>query len=157
MSTVQIPPPVLFRPYRPADEGATLQLFRSNIDPYFLPAEAAELRDFLTQTPSYFVAEGVPGSAVAGQLLAAGGYALNEQYAVLTWGMVARSWHGRGLGRTFTQFRLAACQQAYPGVSIELNTSQHTAGFYEKLGFRILGVQPDGWGPGLHNVHMLLD
>ncbi|MBJ6109954.1 GNAT family N-acetyltransferase [Hymenobacter sp. BT523] len=147
----------VFRPYCAADEAAVMALFRSNLAPYFLESEAAELSSFLRQeSGAYFVAEWKAGTAQAGQLAAAGGYALNSRYAVLTWGMVGRSLHGRGLGRVFTQFRIAACRRAFPGRAIEINTSQRTAGFYKKLGFRTLAVEPAGWGPGLDNVHMLL-
>ncbi|UOQ99655.1 GNAT family N-acetyltransferase [Hymenobacter sp. 5317J-9] len=147
----------VFRWYRAADEAAVMALFRSNIAPYFLDSEASDLCNFLRQEPgAYFVAEWRAGTALAGQLAAAGGYALNNPHAVLTWGMVDRSLHGQGVGRAFTQFRIAACRQAFPGRAIEINTSQHTAEFYEKLGFRTLAVEVGGWGPGLDNVHMLL-
>jgi len=147
----------VFRPYRATDEASVMALFRSNLTPYFLESEAADLRSFLRQEPGpYFVAEWGAGTARAGQLAAAGGYALNAHYAVLTWGMVDRYLHGQGVGRAFTRFRIAECQRAFPGRAVELNTSQHTAGFYEKLGFRTLAIETDGWGLGLHNVHMLL-
>ncbi|RAK63534.1 GNAT family N-acetyltransferase [Hymenobacter edaphi] len=145
------------RPYAAADEEAVVQLFRSNLAPYFVPAEEADLRAFLrgevgTDGLPYFVAElpGGPG------LVAAGGYALNDPHAVLTWGMVERRLHGQGLGRTFTEFRIRACQLAYPGRGIEIRTSQHTEGFYARLGFGTLTTEPDKWAPGLHEVHMLL-
>ncbi|MCC3159591.1 GNAT family N-acetyltransferase [Hymenobacter sp. 15J16-1T3B] len=146
------------RPYEAADEEAVLELFRSNLAPYFVPAEEADLLAFLrvevsTERLSYFVAElpDRPG------LVAAGGYALNAPHAVLTWGMVERRQHGLGLGRAFTAFRIRECRRAYPGRGIEISTSQHTEGFYAKLGFRTLSIEPDKWAPGLHEVHMLLD
>ena len=145
-----------FRPYNQRrDEAAVIDLFRSNVDPYFLPAEEEELRAFLAEPWPYFVAESLTNPS--GQLLAAGGYALNNNYAVLTWGMVDRHCHSQGIGRAFTQFRLAECRRAYPGRGVELHTSQHTTGFYAKLGFRILAVLPDKWGLGLDEVHMLLE
>ncbi|KAA9327105.1 GNAT family N-acetyltransferase [Hymenobacter busanensis] len=149
----------VFRAYEAIrDEEAVLQLFRSNLAPYFVPEEEADLLAFLrgevsTDGLPYFVAE-LAGHA---GLVAAGGYALNHPYAVLTWGMVNRQLHGQGLGRAFTAFRIAQCRQAYPGKSIEIKTSQHTEGFYAKLGFRTLAIEPDKWAPGLHEVHMLLE
>jgi GNAT superfamily N-acetyltransferase len=151
-------PDLHIRSYAPADEAAVLALFRSNLAPYFVPVEEADLRAFLrgeiaTDGLPYFVAElpGWPG------LVAAGGYARNQLYAVLTWGMVERRLHGRGLGRTFTAYRIQQCRRAYPGTPIEISTSQHTEGFYARLGFRTLRVAPDKFAPGLHEVHMLLD
>lgn len=134
-----------------------LQLFRGNLAPYFTPGEEADFLQFLREEVvadglPYFVAElpEWPG------LAAAGGYALNPEHAVLTWGMVERRLHGRGVGRAFTGFRIRECRRAYPGRAIEINTSQHTEAFYAKLGFRTLAVEPDKWAPGLHEVHMLL-
>ncbi len=44
-----------------------------------------------------------------------------------------------------------------PAVSlIALNTSQHTAGFYESLGFHKIEVIRDGYGPGLDRCEMRL-
>ncbi|RTQ47752.1 GNAT family N-acetyltransferase [Hymenobacter gummosus] len=152
------PTDLRIRPYTAADEAAVLQLFRSNLAPYFTPPEEAEFRQFLRVEVvagglPYFVAElpDWPG------LVAAGGYALNAVHAVLTWGMVERRLHGQGLGRAFTAFRVQECRRAYPGRAIEIGTSQHTAAFYAKLGFRTLSVEPDKFAPGLHEVHMLLD
>jgi ribosomal protein S18 acetylase RimI-like enzyme len=149
--------PLRFRPFEAGrDTEAVVQLFRSNLDPYFIPDEERELRDFLAAPGAYFVAELVPNHAEAERMVAAGGYALNDPYAVLTWGMVDRALHGQGLGRAFTQFRLTQCQQAYPGIAIEIHTAQLTAGFYEKLGFRTLLVEKDKFAPGLDHCHMLL-
>ncbi|GAA4384419.1 GNAT family N-acetyltransferase [Hymenobacter koreensis] len=150
--------PLLFRPFEAdRDTEAVVQLFRSNLDPYFIPEEEQELRDFIAQPLRYFVAEIAAGHSETGRLVAAGGYALNNPYAVLTWGMVDRKLHGQGLGRDFTVFRLNECRRAYPGKAIEIHTAQLTAGFYEKLGFRTLLVEKDKWAPGLDHCHMLLD
>lgn len=152
------PPVLAIRPYAAADEAAVLELFRSNLAPYFVPEEEAELQAFLrgeiaTEGLPYFVAE-LPGWP---DLVAAGGFARNNPYAVLTWGMVERRLHGQGLGRAFTEFRVQQCRLAYPGTPIEIKTSQHTEAFYAKLGFRTLATEPDKFAPGLHEVHMLLD
>ncbi|GAB3840023.1 GNAT family N-acetyltransferase [Hymenobacter jeollabukensis] len=151
------PTELRIRPYTAADENAVIELFRGNLAPYFVAAEETDLRAFLhgeisTEGLPYFVAErpGWPG------LVAAGGFALNDPHAVLTWGMVERRLHGQGLGRTFTVFRIRECQRAYPGRGIEIKTSQHTEGFYARLGFRTLATEPDKWAPGLHEVYMLL-
>ncbi|OON68560.1 GNAT family N-acetyltransferase [Hymenobacter sp. CRA2] len=146
------------RAYAPTDEDAVLQLFRSNLEPYFVPEEEEELRHFLRQQVEveglpYFVAEQDGWSGP----VAAGGYALNNPHAVLTWGMVERSLHRRGIGKEFTRHRIRECRRAYPDRGIEVKTSQLTEDFYAGLGFRTLSVEPDKFGPGLHQVHMLLE
>jgi predicted GNAT family N-acyltransferase len=152
------PTELRIRPYAATDEQAVTELFKSNLAPYFVEEEEAELLAFLRGEVSqsgapYFVAElpDWPG------LVAAGGYAMNNPYAVLTWGMVERRLHGQGVGRAFTSFRIRECQRAYPGTSIEIGTSQHTEGFYHKLGFRTLSIEANKFGPNLHEVRMLLD
>ncbi|RYX81768.1 GNAT family N-acetyltransferase [bacterium] len=145
-----------FRPYNPShDQSPVMELFRSNLNPYFTAEEEAEFRHFLSENFPYFVGELETEQGKC--IVASGGYAMNARYAVLTWGMVARQFHGQGIGRAFIRFRINECREAYPNTAIEIETSQHTAPFYEKLGFRTLSIQPDKWGPNLHLVHMLFD
>lgn len=42
------------------------------------------------------------------------------------------------------------------GHAVELDTSQHTRGFYERVGFRVERVVPDGYAPGLDRCDMCL-
>lgn len=68
--------------------------------------------------------------------------------------MVRLERHRKGLGRALLHARIDAAKKD-PGVRvIRLDTSQHTTGFYERFGFHITGVEPDGYGPGLDRCEM---
>ncbi|UYZ63576.1 GNAT family N-acetyltransferase [Hymenobacter weizhouensis] len=142
-----------FLPYDPArHETAVRGLFRSNVPRYFVTAEEPDLLDYLASGHPYFVA------VTEGEAVAAGGYALNGSHVALTWGMVHAGRHGQGIGRAFTEFRLLEAARQYPHLPIDIGTSQLTAAFYEKLGFRLLEPpQPNYWAPGLDRCRIRYD
>lgn len=129
-------------------------MFDSNVPGYFVPEERAGLADFLEALPGpYLVLVDADG-----RIVACGGYAWvpAEGRADLCWGMVRQELHRTGLGRALTEHRLRAAA-ADPAVRvIALNTSQHTAGFYERFGFRTVEVVRDGYAAGLHRHEMRL-
>lgn len=93
-----------------------------------------------------------------GQVLACGGLIPEPETgtASLSWGMVARGHHARGLGRQLTEARLALAR-GLPGVSaLCLSTSQHTQGFYARFGFELTEIVADGFAPGLDRWEMQL-
>lgn len=136
-----------------AHEAAVLALFHSNVPRYFTAPEEADLLRYLRTGLPYFVAVETPDEASAeeteGTAVAAGGYALDDDQLDLTWDLVDASRHGQGLGRLLTEFRLQEATRLFPHLPIVVETSQLTAGFYRKLGFRLLETQPDYWASGL--------
>jgi hypothetical protein len=70
--------------------------------------------------------------------------------------MIHASHHGQGLGRFLTLARLQKLATLSPAAKVILNTSGETAGFYEKIGFRVVEHIPDGYRPGLDRVQMEL-
>jgi predicted GNAT family N-acyltransferase len=141
------------RPYTPTDLEDVAAVFRSNIPKYFDPREEAGLRDFLSEFPEdYFVLEHESG------IVGAGGIAQNKDDSVsLCWGMVRSDHLGTGLGRSLTNFRIDLAREKYPDAPIVISTSQHTQGFYEKLGFTLIRHEPDGFGPGIDICEMRLE
>lgn len=146
---------VVARPYLPGDLGACLGVFDSNVPRFFTPEERKEFVSFLRALPGpYFVLR-----MEDREIVACGGHALRPEAGVgdLCWGMVRRDLQGRGLGAALLRLRIGALR-ADPGVRrIELNTSQHTVGFYEGLGFLVVDVEADGYAPGLDRCEMRLD
>ena len=140
------------RPYAAGDREACLAVFDSNVPRFFRTSERREFEDFLGRLPGpYVVLEDPPGTIVG-----CGGHAVDpaDGTADLCWGMVRADLHGRGLGRLLTRLRINAAA-ADPAVRlIRLHTSQHTAGFYEREGFRVLRTTHDGYAPGLDRVDM---
>ena len=140
------------RAYAPADHPACLAIFRSNLPKYFAPEELPLFTSWLDKPDlaDYYVLE------VAGKVVGCGGfYALPEQQlANLAWGMIHAEYHGRGYGRQLTDYRLQQMRERYPGYRLQLSTSQHTFGFYEKQGYVVLEVIKNGFGEGLDKYIM---
>ena len=144
------------RLYSPDDLEDVVRVFRSNIPKYFVPEEETGLRDFLSnQQGQYFTCE------LGIEIIGAGGIALNvggnEETVSLCWGMIRSDFLGKGLGRTLTEYRITAAREKYGPLPIIISTSQHTRGFYEKLGFRSTRYEADGFGPGIDICEMRLD
>ncbi|NWJ23074.1 GNAT family N-acetyltransferase [Rhizobium sp. RM] len=143
------------RPYVLEDSVACLAVFDSNVPHFFAEAERAQYAEFLTglalQRP-YLVFEDGTG------IIACGGLETlpEKRTAFLSWGMVARDHHGKGVGRLLTQARLELARNLPDVDSITLNTSQHTKGFYEKFGFVMTEVTPDCYAVGLDRWDMVL-
>lgn len=132
---------------------SVVQIFRSNIPKFFRPGEETGLRDFLRDlSEDYYVVE------IDGEIVGAGGIALNEDNTVsLCWGMVRNDKLGTGLGKTLTEFRIERSREKFGDLPLVISTSQHTQGFYEKFGFRLIKHTPDGFGHGIDNCKMQLD
>lgn len=143
------------RDYRPEDLQGCLAVFDTNVPAYFRPHEREEFEAFLQALPGpYLVLENE-----AGQVVGCGGYAVvaEDGRADLCWGMIRADQQRGGLGRRLTEARLRSAA-ADPAVrTVAINTSQHTVGFYERLGFRTVEVVPDGYAPGLDRCEMRWD
>ena len=122
---------------------------------FFTAGERDEFADFLSELPGPYLV------CVAGgkDVLACGGWAIraSDRAADLCWGMVRRDRHGSGLGEALTRVRIEGARTDGRARHIALNTSQHTVGFYERLGFRAVRVQADGYAPGLDRYDMILE
>jgi hypothetical protein len=145
---------MLVRDYTPADRAACLAVFATNTQHFFLPEEAAEFAAFLNQLPGPYLVV-IEDERVVG----CGGFRVAGDTAVLTWGMVRRERHRERIGWRLLVARLARIV-ATPGVvRVRNDTSQHSRGFFERAGFVVTRVQPDGYGPGLdrHRMELVLD
>jgi predicted GNAT family N-acyltransferase len=144
------------RPYEHRDLDAVVAIFRSNIPKYFGHEEEPGLHEFLgtDRADNYYVIE------MDNEVVGAGGIAFNDidsPTVSLCWGMVREDFLGTGLGKELTRFRIELARDKYPGLPITIGTSQHTRGFYEKFGFRLVQHTPNGFGPGIDNCRMRLD
>ena len=63
--------------------------------------------------------------------------------AHLVWGMVRSDSHKLGLGRYLLLFRLREITKAGGVQTVHLDTPQHSAKFYEKQGFKVIGSELD--------------
>lgn len=143
---------VTFEPYHTALLPDVIAVFRSNMPVYFFDYEEVQLRDQLAQRQfDYYVMR------LNGEPIGAGGQALNADDTVsLCWGMVHANYHKLHYGEALLKFRLEKIHEKWPGKPIVNVTSQHTTGFFEKYGFKVLSVKENGFGPGLHACKMEL-
>lgn len=149
-------PEIVSRPYEATDLTGCLAVFDGNVPDFFADAEREEFQAHLLALP-----DAAPAYLVmshAGAVVACGGVTASDMQgdARLVWGMVARDWHGRGLGRRLLRERLALARSLLGLRTVSLSTSQHTRGFYAGEGFVLTGVVRDGFGAGLDQCDMVL-
>lgn len=148
---------IISRPFTSDDRSACLSIFDSNVPPFFAPEERIEFCEHLEnldaiKTP-YIVL--VRDDVV----VACGGLTVDMKCrkAFLVWGMVERELHGIRLGSMLTHARLTLAR-SIPGLTkLDLSTSQHTNGFYERYGFTVTKITSNGFGPGLNRLDMTLE
>jgi [ribosomal protein S18]-alanine N-acetyltransferase len=136
------------RAYRTSDKEKCLEIFRSNMPKFFAAYEEAEFANYLDQNPEYYFVLENP------TLIGCGGYGITEATGYLAWGMVHHSQHGAG--KRLLLERLNFIGQHGEATSVVLDTSQHTFGFFEKLGFVTQKTTVDGYALGLHRYDMEL-
>ncbi len=131
--------------------NACLSVFDSNKPKFFHEDERPVFINFLCNRPPelYYVLR------LENRLVACGGiYEEDNAIAGLSWGMVHRDYHGKGIGKYLTQYRIAKLQAIYPLHRFKIETSQHTFEFYRKMGFIESYRIKDGFGLGLDKIVM---
>jgi ribosomal protein S18 acetylase RimI-like enzyme len=141
------------REYSPADLEACLAVFDTNVPRYFAPFEKQQFAGDIPSIDCYYVIEDD-----GGRIVGCGGYAVRPEASTadLCWGMIDQTLHGTGLGRLLLVERLERIRSRGDVDAVALNTSQHTTGFFERHGFVILKIIPDGYAPGLDRCEMVL-
>lgn len=151
------------RPYKPTDRDACIALFKSNIPKFFDPTELPLFEQFLdalernvpgkagNREEHYFVSE------QSDRIVACGGLCLRDEGKVtcMAWGMVDNALHKQGIGRELLLFRLQKMDEFFPGIAKVLDTTQHSFGFFERMGFRVTKITPDYYAPGMHRYDMI--
>ncbi|MEM7377466.1 MAG: GNAT family N-acetyltransferase [Pseudomonadota bacterium] len=140
------------QPYTATVRADCLAVFDGNVGRFFAEHERAQFTEYLdvhSSTLPYFVLR--MGEAV----LACGGYGKEGDRVSLNWGMVAREHHRRGLGELITRYRLERIAVEVPNTPVRIETSQHTMGFYARVGFTVEDHTPDGFGAGIDLVSMV--
>lgn len=141
--------------YTPVFKERCIEIFKSNMPKFFAAEELQPFIDFLDRDveDNYFVVE------KEGQIVACGGIFLEEETdeGGLAWGMVQIDQHKTGIGKMLTVYRLNLLKDVYPGKVYKVDTSQHTAGFYLKRGFKTIEVIPDGFAKGIDKYVMKIE
>ncbi|MEN5232809.1 GNAT family N-acetyltransferase [Sphingobacterium faecium] len=143
---------MLFINYTAFYKEKCIEIFKSNLPIFFDQQELPLFENFLdhhTHENYYLIKE-------SEQILACGGIFIDEVKgeASLAWGMVHAQHHKKGIGKLLTQYRLAIMKKCFPNKTYVLETSQHTAAFYEKNGFHTIAIVQDGFGKGIDKYMM---
>ncbi len=146
------PENLLVRAFDPQDLDPCLAIFDSNCPQFFAADEREKFVHYLIHEclPYYVVIDGIS------RMVACGGFLVENKVAELTWGMADRSFHGRGIGLLLFKFRLEQIRKAR-AIALKMDTSQHSLGFYLKLGFQIENKAADGYEPGLDRYDLWMD
>lgn len=142
--------------YCPCHRASLLAIFDANTPRFFDPRERDQFVEFLDHPEGDFrVLRDDEGTTIG-----CGGVVVDEDgTASLVWGMIDRPLQGVGYGWWMALVRLSWIAATPHARRVVLDTSQQTAGFYEKLGFTIFAVERDGYGPGLdrYDLEMIVD
>lgn len=143
---------IAIRTYQPEDAPACMALFDSNLPKFFAPHERAQFAGFLQRMDCpFFVA------TVGAQCCGCGGFYVDDYgLAYLVWGMVDAAWHRRGIGSALLRWRLDRIGEVAHAWCVLVDTSQHSAPFFARFGFRSYRLIPDGYEAGLDKVYMRL-
>jgi Acetyltransferase (GNAT) family len=143
------------RHYVESDRDGCLAVFDSNVPEYFGAHERPCFERYLTNLPGPCVVL-VDGA----EIVACGGLAPHKTEPATTelaWGMVLRSRHKMGLGALLLLERIAIAERNLSKTSIFVQTSQFSAGFYTRMGFRTLRAIPDGYFPGMDKRELMAE
>lgn len=149
------PEDIHIREFQSKDKGACLEIFDSNCPDFFKPEEKSLFISHLDDANrgSYLVAES------SGRILACGGFRFVRQAgtARLTWGMVHRSQHRRGLGKILLRDRLKRIKAAGFSGRIGIQTTTKSMGFFEHENFVVDQPALLAAEGGLDLVEMVFD
>jgi ribosomal protein S18 acetylase RimI-like enzyme len=159
---------MLIRPYAKKDREPCIAIFDSNCPKFFDESERSMFLLWLDhqgdasinyKSPTYTNAEAdayyvieIPNTGV---IACAGFYILKVvKETRLAWGMIHSDFHQKGFGTLMYKHRRKKIKQHWPHYLITLGTSQHTFGFYQKMGMQVKAIFKDGYGIGLDRYDM---
>ena len=145
--------------YSTSDFDQCVYIFKSNVPEYFAKDELSDFQKYLKNiskikdgwNDSFFILNRDK------KIVGCAGLGINKskKIATLSWGMVARNYHGKGIGSQLTKYRLNLLQSYKLDLKISLDTSQHSYLFYEKFGFKMVDIEHDGYEKGMHKYNMV--
>ena len=139
-----------FRPYSPTDRDACIQLIEENTPAFFAPQERADYVAFLDGVPEHYWV--LPQEQ---EIIAAFGLKVENARGRIQWIMTSDKTRGTGIGQRMMQLAIQIAKEAAI-VHIDIAASQLSAPFFARYGAKETTITPDGWGPGLDRVDMVL-
>jgi len=118
------------------------KIFFLNVPKYFDKKELDDFKKYFNSKnlESYFIIES------QGKLVGGGGYAYeNMKTARICWLFIDPSYHGFGFGKKLVNYCIKILKNNRRLNVIEVETSNLTYKFYEKLNFKIEYIKKDYW------------
>ena len=118
------------------------KIFLLNVPKYFDKKELDDFKKYFNSKnlESYFIIES------QGKVLGSGGYAYeNIKTARICWLFIDPSYHGFGFGKKLVNYCIKILKNDRKLSVIEVETSNLTYKFYEKLNFKIEYIKKDYW------------
>lgn len=145
---------IVIRPYELSDRTILEEIFMLNTPKYFAPEELGDFLEYLDLFGDDYVV-----AVVGGQIVGGGGYWIREsdQQGGLSWAFLHPDFQGTGVGKALAVYRIDKIKASGKAKTIMVETSQHSFGFYEKFGFKLVGQQSDYWAPGIDLCSAVLD
>jgi N-acetylglutamate synthase-like GNAT family acetyltransferase len=144
------------RLYHKNDKQQCLDTFKSNVPDFFSENEIADFEAFLdrletgiSKTQFYVIED-------ENRIVGCGGFGDkdNKNIISLAWGHIHKNEHKKGLGQQLLTYRLALIKQLFPQLTLTIDTTQFSYGFYEKNGFRLLKITENYYTEGMHRYDM---
>jgi N-acetylglutamate synthase-like GNAT family acetyltransferase len=127
-------------------------LFDENCPESFAPNERSDYESFLDEVPDGY--ELCISSEVV--IAAYGLIGKDSTHRSLNWIMISPRFQGAGLGSVImNQVKKLANKESLSTINIA--ASHLSQRFFKKYGAKIVKEQPNGWGPGMHRIDMVLN
>lgn len=148
----------IIRKYEAADREACVNAFISNVPYFFTAGEVSDFERFLDTVVNkdrdtyYYVL------IYDGKVTGSGGFcsmSTNGQFT-LAWGLIHKDHHRKGLGEQLLLHRICEIQSICGNYEILIDTTQYSAGFFERFGFVTVKITNDYYTAGLHRYDMVL-
>jgi len=143
--------PIEFREFQPEERDACLALFDGNSPGFFAANEREDYAAFLAAAGGTYRVCLIDGRVI-------GAYGLEPSPAgamSLRWILLSPDAQGRGVG-TAVMARVLAELRAAGVTHLHIAASHKSATFFARFGATEVSTTPDGWGPGMHRVDMVL-
>ena len=118
------------------------KIFSLNVPKYFDKKELNDFKKYFNSKnlESYFIIES------QGKVVGGGGYAYeNMKTARICWLFIDPNYHGFGFGKKLVNYCIKILKNNRKLNVIEVETSNLTYKFYEKLNFKIVYIKKDYW------------
>jgi len=149
---------IIIRAYRSTDKNECMEAFKTNVPKFFSDQEVFDFADFLERIEKGI--DDIPFYVLSynQKVIGCGGYAKDQNNAIFTlaWGLIHNDFHKKGFGEKLLSYRLEEIKRLYKNSSVIIDTTQHSAGFFEKYGFVTTKETENYYALGMHRIDMEL-